>query len=264
MRRRQPSAIKPSDATAVDSLQRGLEALRCFRPGDEMLSATEVAQRLAVPEQTALRLLITLEAARFLRRLSGGDNFSLHGECQFVGQAFLSGSALARKARPVLQNFADRFDVHVLLCLPERPNMMVLIYLHSNALKPMQLGAGFILPVADTAFGHAWLWRQGPIVQAEWLSRLRQEEPANGGNSQVAKIYQSFHDLEDGGVCITSNEWREGVSMMAMPLSLEDGSSGTIGCMQVVDRSVAVPSHAEHRIALREAAERIHDVLQRG
>lgn len=261
MRRRDLSAAKPSQ-TAIDSLQRGLDALRCFRIGDDILSVAEIARRLAIPTQTALRLLTTLEAAGFLRRVIGGGSFSLDGECQFLGQAFLSSSALARKARPILQTFADRFDVHALLCLPERLGMMVLLYLPGNARKPMQLGAGLVLPVGTTAFGHAWLWRQPASVQGEWLSRLRQEEPNNAGNPRIAKIYQSFHDLEDGGICTTSGEWRETAWMAATPLPLEDGLSGAIGCLQTGDgRAVSAP-RAELGIALREVAARTNDVLK--
>jgi DNA-binding IclR family transcriptional regulator len=242
-------------------LQRGLEALRCFRPGDEILSATELARRLVLPVPTALRLLVTLESAGFLRRLAESDSFSLHDECQFLGEAFLSTSALTRKARPIVQTFADRFNVHALLCLPERLGMLVLLYLPGSALKPMQLGPGFILPVGNTAFGHAWLWRQAPTIQGMWVSRLRQEE-ANGSSPQIAKVYQSFHDLEDAGICTTWNECHEGISMMATPLDLSDGSAGAVGCLAVDTRWVASPSHVELSVGLREAAESIHDVLR--
>lgn len=257
MRRRQPLADRRPDSN-VNSLQRGLEALRCFRAGDEVLSATEIARRLAIPKPTALRLLTTLDAAGFLRRLHGGEEFSLYGECLFVGQAFLSSSALARKARPVLQAFADRFNVHVLLCLPEQRGMLILLYLYGKALKPLQFGSGHVLPVGSTAIWHAWLWRQGIATQGKWLSHLRELEPA-----QVAKVYQSFHDLENSGVCFSSGSPSKDASILATPLSLQDGSPGAIGCLQTAGPWTSRPSHLEISVALRETAEGIHDVLQR-
>jgi len=97
MRRRTPLTEERSDSNAVNSLKRGLEELRFLRPGDAVLSATEIARRLSIPKDTALRLLTTLDSAGFLRRLQGGEEFSLYSESLFIAQAFLSSSALAER-----------------------------------------------------------------------------------------------------------------------------------------------------------------------
>ena len=258
MRRRQVLATQQSESSAVNSLQRGLEALRCFRPGDEILGAHEIARRLTIPKATTLRLLITLEGAGFLKRLKGSDEFSLYRECVLIGQAFLSSSSLARKARPVLQAVADRFHMHVLLCVPEQRGMLVLLYLRGKAQEPTQLGSGHVLPVGDSALGHAWLWTQPMAVQGEWLTSLREQKP-----SQIASVYQSFRDLENDGVCAVSGDLSAGAPLMATPLSLQASSSGAIGCFRGDGRSTTAQSQAEIKVALREAAERIGDVLQR-
>jgi IclR family transcriptional regulator, positive regulator for flagellar biogenesis len=258
MRRRQALTERQPEATALNSLQRGLEALRCFRPGDEILSVDEIARRLTIPKTTTLRLLITLEGAGFLKRLNGSEEFSLYRECLLIGQAFLSGSGLARKARPVLQAFADRFNMHVLLCLSEQRGMLVLLYLYGKTQTPIQLGSGHILPVGDTALGHAWLWKQTSPVQGEWLAKLREQK-----SSQIAKIYQSFHNLENGGVCWSSGDVSNDATLMAAPLSTHAGSSGAIGCFQTDVRVTSAVSEADIKVALRGAAERIRDVLQR-
>jgi len=136
--------------------------------------------------------------------------------------------------------------------------MLVLLYLYGRTLKPMQFGSGHILPVGSTAIGHAWLWRQRIAVQGKWLAHLREQESA-----QIAEVYQSFHDLENGGVCLSFGNRSKDVSMMATPISLQDDSPGAVGCLQTSSRWAAGPPHLEISIALREAVERIHDVLQR-
>lgn len=100
---------------SINSLRRGLEVLRCFGPGDQSLTAADVAWRLGIPKATALQLLATLTSAGFLRAGKRPEAFGLYAECLLLGHAFLSSSALARKARPVLQAFADRFNVHAML-----------------------------------------------------------------------------------------------------------------------------------------------------
>ncbi|MES2052791.1 MAG: helix-turn-helix domain-containing protein [Pseudomonadota bacterium] len=262
MRRRTTIAqTPPAPAAAVDSLQRGLEALRCFRPGDDTLGTAELASRLNLPRNTTLRLLTTLQAHGFLRRLPDTDEFSLDVECLFVGQALLGSSLLVRRARPVLQTLAARFGLHVLLCVPERLDMLTLLHTSGSAAKPLPLAAGLTLPVATTALGCAWLWTQQPAVQGEWLARLRESAPATGGDSQAAKIYQAFHEIEKGGTCFSQDDWRKDVSMVAAPLVMRDGSTAAIACMNAETQGRADFS-PECCAALSEAAKEISHAIQ--
>jgi len=255
--------MAPASATAVDSLQRGLEALRCFRPGEDLLATAELASRLNLPQSTTLRLLVTLEAHGFLSRLKGTDEFSLGVECLFVGQAVLGSSLLVRRARPLLQSLAIRFGVHALLCVPERLDMLALLHTSGLTAKPISLGAGLALPVATTALGCAWLWTQQPAVQGEWFARMREGAQGTGGNAKVAKIYQAFHDIEMGGVCFSKDDWRKGVAMVATPLVLRNGSSIAIGCASA-DLTLEQPLFSpECCAALREAAEEIRGAVLR-
>lgn len=262
MRRRTAiAAAMPHASTAVDSLQRGLEALRCFQPGEDLLDVAEMALRLELPRATTLRLLTTLEAHEFLRRMPGSDLFGLNVGCLFVGQAFLGSSALVRKARPVLLNLANRFNLHVLLCVPEREQMLVLVHVSGKSAGLLPLGAGLSLPVATTAVGSAWLWAQRPVVQGDWFAHLRNDAGAQGGPAQVAKIYQAFHDMERDGVCTSSDGWRKGVAMMASSLSLRDGSTAAVGLLRGGAEPGAASFDPGCGYALREATVEITDAV---
>ncbi len=264
MRRRSSLSLSPAAApAAVDSLQRGLEVLRCFAPGEDTLGAAELASRLDLPRPTTLRLLVTLESHGFLRRLPATDEFSLGVECLLIGQALLGSSMLVRRARPVLQTLAGRFSLHALLCVPERLEMLALLHASGNAATPLPLGAGLSLPVPTTALGCAWLWTQQPAVQGEWLSRLREGAPAVGGSPQAAKIYQAFHEIEKGGVCFSRDGWRQGVAMVATPLVLRDGSTAAIACLASGEDSGQPAFSPACCAALREAAAEIRDAVQR-
>ena len=64
--RRRDAAINPversHDAHEVDSLHRGLEIMRSFRPGESTLSCSEIALRMGLRRATTQRLLDTLVA----------------------------------------------------------------------------------------------------------------------------------------------------------------------------------------------------------
>ncbi|HEX8478422.1 MAG TPA: helix-turn-helix domain-containing protein, partial [Telluria sp.] len=55
-----PVLEQPADRQFVSALARGLEILRCFRPGESLLSNSEMARRTGMPKPTISRLTHTL------------------------------------------------------------------------------------------------------------------------------------------------------------------------------------------------------------
>lgn len=217
-------------AGAVDSLQRGLELLRCFGPGDDALDVAELARRLGRSRPTTRRLLDTLEHHGFLLRVPDTDKFGLHVACLIVGQAVLGSSTLVKAARPLLLPFAGRFTVNVLACVQERTDMLVLAQATEPGAPSGAPGSGMRLPVAGTALGHAWLWTQSAQVQADWLARLRSESGA--GVSQAAGVYRAFQEMEERGVCQAPDVSRRDVTCFAAPVVLPGGAVAVVGCMR--------------------------------
>ena len=211
----------------IDSLQRGMEALRCFQPGENALTVAEIARRLALPRTTTRRLLNTLAAHDFLFSVPDRDAFRLHVASFVLGQAVLSGSELVSRSTPVLQWLANRHALHCLLCVRDRGDMLVLAHQAGSGTAHCPLRAGSRLPIARTAPGHAWLWTQPVATQGEWLTPLRASaNPAE--HTHAAAIYQAFHDLVQGGTCASFGEWRSGVGFIAAPVALAGGDSAVI------------------------------------
>ena len=257
MRRRaeaSPLATHEAPPAAIDSLQRGLEAMRCFRPGEDALSDAEIARRLVLPRRTTRRLLDTLALHGFVLQAPRTDTFRLHVACFVVGQAVLNGAPLVRQAAPILQVLANRFDVHALLAVPDRSDMLVLSHQVGAAAAGFKLGAGARVPTAETALGRAWLWTQPAAVQGQWLAELRAAAQGQAGNTHAADLYQAFHDIEEGGACFSFGGWRRDAGLVATPIVLDDGRAAAIACLR---RTAGTGHHRFERectAALVEAA----------
>lgn len=128
MRKRTQALDATESNRGIDSLQRGMEVLRCFQPGENALTVAEIARRLDLPRTTTRRLLNTLAAHDFLFSVPDRDAFRLHVASFVLGQAVLSGSELVRGATPVLQWLANRHALHCLLCVRDRGDMLVLAH----------------------------------------------------------------------------------------------------------------------------------------
>ncbi len=233
MRRPQlPLAPGDDDASAsgpVDSLQRGLEVLRCFGPADNALDVTEVARRMALSRPTTRRLLDTLAQHGFLLRQPGTDQYGLHVACLILGQAVLGHSALVKAARPLLPRFAELFGVYVMTAVQERSDVLVMSASAPAGQSVAGPGVGMRLPLRSTALGHAWLWAQGAQTQAHWLARLRKE--AAGQPGLLAGLYRSFQALEEQGACQTQAPEPRAPTCLASPVVLPTGAVAVVACL---------------------------------
>ncbi len=268
MRRRQVEPLAPeaqaAESGAVDSLQRGLEALRCFHPGEDVLETAELARRLGLTRPTTRRLLDTLALHGFLMRVPGKDQFGLHVACLVVGHALLGTSALVRAARRLLQSFAQRYGAAALVGVQDRDYLLVLAHAAADGVAAGGLGAGMRVPIAGTPFGHAWLWTQPAQVLAGWLARLREGSMPAAGAPNAAGLYRAFHDLEEKGVCHAAGEARRHVRFYAAPAIFRDGSVAVIGCARPSEGGKAGPQQERECAAalaalagaVREGAER--------
>jgi|GEM_PF-1392698 len=220
----------PANLTSqIDSLQRGLEVLRCFRSTDTALELAEVANRMGLSKLTTLRLLETLEQHGFVLRLKGTDKFVLHVACLIVGQAVLGSSVIVKAGSPLLKPFVDRWGGQAMVCVQERLEMLVLSQATAHGVTSSGLGVGMRIPLINTAMGHAWLWSQPSQIQTTWIDRMRSDHKGQG--AMLSNLYRSFQSLEEKRVCQTFSPERPDLIYMASPVNLPNGVIAVVGCV---------------------------------
>ena len=211
----------PPAQPEVDSLQRGLEILRCFRNGEKSLRFADVLERTRIPRLSAQKLLNTLTAHRFLRYLPELDRYEPDVSCFVIGHALRASLSILRVARPVMQSVAERLGVDVVIAQREGMEMMILEHCGTRA-EAVELRAGYLVPVAQTALGRAWLWGQKPTIQGEYIERIRAQADPDALNA-IPGIYRAFQSLAERGYCLSLGEWHEDRHGIATPLILGGG-----------------------------------------
>lgn len=200
----------------VDSLQRGLDILRCFHAGEKYLQRSDILERTKIPRLSAQKLLNTLTAQRFLRYLPELDRYEPDVSCFVLGHALRASLPYLRSARPVMQELAEKLGVDVYLALREGMQMMIVEYCGTRA-EAVEFRVGSLVPLAQTAVGRAWLWAQKPAIQGEYIERIRAEADADTLNS-IPGIYRAFQELAERGYCVSLGEWLQDRHAIATPL----------------------------------------------
>lgn len=73
--------VKPGRSAANRSLERGIEILRAFRPGSELLGNSEIAERTGLARSTVSRLTQTLVGTGLLSSTPASAPIALAQPC---------------------------------------------------------------------------------------------------------------------------------------------------------------------------------------
>jgi DNA-binding IclR family transcriptional regulator len=97
---------KPKGDYAIQTVVNAMRLLEAFRDEEE-LGVTELSRRLSLHKNNVFRLLATLEAQGYIEQSTASDRYRLGVENLELGQAFLRGRTLLRRARPIVEALAS-------------------------------------------------------------------------------------------------------------------------------------------------------------
>ena len=199
------------------SLERGLEVLRAFRPGTDLLGNGELAERTGLSRATISRLTQTLVTAGFLEHDRAARAYRLAVPVLSLGHAMRASSPVLRVAVPLMHEVSARLKVNVGLASPDRADM---IYLESiryhRKVSLRTVVAGQRVPIELTSLGRAYLGRLDASERQELLVRLKRAHSAAAWRSISAGIGEALAELGHSGYCWTS--WQPNVIALAAPL----------------------------------------------
>jgi DNA-binding IclR family transcriptional regulator len=123
-----------------------------------------------------------------------------------------------------MQQFAAHHDLSIGLAVPDRLNMIYMVWCRSPKTLTLRLTAGSILPMARTAVGKAYLWALPAAQRHKRLEQIRQLEGARSGPI-LEGIQAAFDDLDRNGYCIAIAEFQKNTFGIAVPLVFDDGNT---------------------------------------
>jgi len=211
------------DRQSVRALERGLEVLRCFKPGDRFLGNQEIAARTGLPKPTISRLTHTLTQLGYLAYSEKFGKYHLDSAVLALGYSFLVNMDVRRIARPLMQELAEYAQASVSLGVQDRLNMLYIEAYRSSATVTLTLDVGSQIPVATTAMGRALLSALPETERNPLLEQIRLRNEADWPRIK-AGVDQAVKDYGERGFCLSLGDWKRDVHAVAAPLIPSDGS----------------------------------------
>jgi DNA-binding IclR family transcriptional regulator len=164
------------------SLERGIEILRCFKPGMNLLGNSEIAERTGLPPSTVSRLTQTLVLSGFLEHDKQKSAYRLAPTVLSLGHAYKTSSVELRLIEPLMRKASEKMKLNVGLAVADRHEMVYLEsirYTKNIALRTV--AAGQRVPIERTSLGRAWIASLDPSSRASLLLELKNSEIKNWG-----------------------------------------------------------------------------------
>lgn len=230
MRRRSPSTANSRSAD-IGSLGRGLDILRSLGTHGSVITVTELAAQPGNSRATAERLLRTLASEGFLHLIPDrADEGAYEPDlaCLNLGTALLGSFAELWQRQPVLQDFARRFGVDLLVATCDGPLALVIEHASASAVPQPSL-VGSVAPIESNAWGRCLVWMHSAAEQAILTDGIRHDLGPRAAAS-LSALYQAFQGLEENGRCVVDLD--ECSIAIGMPVAASSGSPIlSIGCM---------------------------------
>lgn len=209
---------RPANLQANRSLERGIEILRAFRPGSEVLGNGELAERTGLARSTVSRLTQSLVDMGFLQYDAALRAYRLGVPVLSLAHAMRSGSTVLQQAAPMMRELAQAEHLNVGLALADRDEMVYLESIrHGRKASLRSVVAGQRVPMALTSLGRAWL---AVAPEADYAARMADfatrsaHWPALQADIEAAVAHVGRH-----GWCAAS--WQPEVVALSTPLVLE-------------------------------------------
>lgn len=212
----------PASAPPNRSLERGIELLRAFRPGSEVLGNGELAERAGLPKSTVSRLTQTLVAMGMLQFDASRRAYRLAPAVLSLAHAMRSGSAVLSVAAPLMRVLAERERLNVGLAAPDRDEMVYLESIRYNRRVAFRnVVSGQRIPMELTSLGRAYLATL-PEAQRAGLMAVFKRRRGRQWPSLQADIRAAIQQVGAQGYCAAS--WQPEVVAVATPLLTDDAT----------------------------------------
>lgn len=213
-----PSALaeKPGKTAANRSLERGIELLRAFRPGSDLLGNGELAERTGLSRPTVSRLTQTLVGMGMLQQEPSRKGYRLAPAVLSLAHAMRSGSAVLQAAAPLMRALAQGRQINVGLAAADRDEMVYLESIrYSRRAAFRNVVSGQRVPMELTSLGRAFLAATSDSRRKTLLELFRRRRGSQWP-ALAREIELAIASVRERGYCAAS--WQAEVVAVATPL----------------------------------------------
>nr|BFE60488.1 IclR family transcriptional regulator C-terminal domain-containing protein [Dactylosporangium thailandense] len=244
----------------IEALARGLDVVRCFRPGRPVMTLSEVATATGLARPTVRRILLTLEELGYVR--SGGERgFALTPRVLELGMAYVNALSVWDVARPHMERLVAATGESTSLAQLDGSDIVYVARVAVPKIVTLAVNIGTRFPAPATSMGKVLL---SALTPDELTARLA--EPTRSGITPRwlpprEELDAALREVRTKGWALADQDLAPGIRSVAT--ALRNGEGRVVAAMNVTVHAAetTVEHLLEHHLPLllRAAADISHD-----
>jgi DNA-binding IclR family transcriptional regulator len=218
-----PQEAPDKAGEGVRAVDRALDILAAFAPGDQELLVADLLKRVGLSRPTLYRLLHTLEKKGFVTASGEPQRFRLGPAVARLAHVWSASMDLTSTARPVMLEAWSHTSETVALFVPRGEMRLCIAEMQSPQALSFRRGVGYGEKLVRGASGRA-------ILAFTPLDPGQLEAYAAGTSTDLEWLRHELAVTRERGYAMGHNELIQGAYAVAAPFFSSDGSiAGSLG-----------------------------------
>jgi IclR family pca regulon transcriptional regulator len=213
----------------IEALARGLDVLRCFRPGRPVMTLSEIAGATGLARPTVRRILLTLEELGYVRSAERG--FALTPRVLELGMTYINSLSMWDLARPHMQRLVVQTNESTSMAQLDGSDIVYVTRVAVPKIITLAVTIGTRFPAPATSMGKVLLASLSPAELDEALA-----QPSRSGvtaRSQPARdeLDAALREVRARGWALADEDLAPGIRSVAT--GVRDGHGRVVAALNV-------------------------------
>ncbi|BAS28240.1 IclR family transcriptional regulator [Limnochorda pilosa] len=186
--------------------------------GDRDLTLKEISEMLGITKPTALRILMTLTDLRLVERDSETQRYRLGLRLLELGSAVQERLQIPVRARPLLEQLAQRTDETVHLCVLDEGQAVYVDKIEGAQAIRLYSRIGRRVPLHCTAVGKVLLADLPAAERRRIIARWGMKPYTKNTLTDYLLLEQALDEVRREGVAFDREEHEEGITCIGAPV----------------------------------------------
>jgi IclR family pca regulon transcriptional regulator len=246
----------------IEALARGLDVLRCFRPGERLMSLSEIAQATSLARPTVRRILLTLIELGYVRfETFAPTGYALTPRVLELGMAYINSLDMWGVARPHMQKLVRQTNESSSMAKLEGSDIVYVARVAVPKIVTLAVTIGTRFPAPATSMGKVLLAGLDPQKINDVLAEPSRSGITSRWQPGRDELERSLREVRAKGWALADQDLALGIRSIAT--GVRDGDGVVIAAINVTVHAAetSVEQLVDEHLPrlLRTAADISHD-----
>ncbi|KIR66543.1 IclR family transcriptional regulator domain-containing protein [Micromonospora haikouensis] len=205
----------------IEALARGLDVLRCFRPGQAVMTLSEVAGVTGLARPTVRRILLTLEELGYVRVADRG--YALTPRVLELGMSYINSLTMWDVARPHMQRLVGQTGESTSMAQLDGGDIVYVARVAVPKIVTLAVTIGTRFPAPATSMGKVLLAALDPAGLDRALAEPSRSGVVSRWQPDRAELDRALRDVRAKGWALADQDLAPGIRSVATGVRNGDG-----------------------------------------